>query len=319
MKILITGASGFIGRQLAKKLLALGQQVFILTRHQARVLDLAKQGAIITEADLLEPRSYKNIFSNDFEVIYHLAAISGRHWQISETDYYRYNVQATQDLLAMAFGKIKKFIYVSSLNAQSRNNFKNDPYGKSKYQAERVVLDYYERGLATIIIRPAIVYGPGDLKGVVFKMINLIKEKKFYPIGSGNNKLAFVYLDDLIDSLIKVLNSPASGQIYEIHGPDLVSVNKLLRLICENLGKKTPRLKIPVWLAYLSALIYEFFGLIWPHEPLITRQKVEALIKNFESLPEKARQELNYCPQVNFAEGLKKTIKWYKENNYLNI
>lgn len=313
MKIFITGGTGFIGGHLVNKLIKLGHQVYLLTRHKEKVKNLEKNSVSLIQGDIENLLFYKN-FLDSIDMVIHLAAVSGMRWGMSEKEYYRLNVQATIDLLKASLGKIKCFIYCSSINAVSKNNFKNDPYGKSKWQAEQQVLEFYNKGLNTVILRPAIVYGPGDLAGVILRFIKLINQKKFYIIGSGDNHLSFVYIDDLVNGFIKALDCQIFGQTYELTGPDLLPLKQTVKIISDCLGITLSKLKIPVSLAYLAGWFSELIGKLINQEPLITRSKVEALTRDDDFSLSKAEKELNYHPQVNFKEGVFKTINWYKEN-----
>lgn len=319
MKIFITGGTGFVGRHLTTRLIKLGHQVYLLVRNKNQTDDLKNSGAIIQGGDLSTPESYAQIFSNSIEVVYHLAAISGMSWGKKEEDYYKDNVKNTKELLKVCSGKIKKFIYISSISAISNNNFKNDPYGKSKWQAEQQVLECQRQGLNTIILRPAIIYGPGDRGGVILRFIKLINQHKFYLVGSGKNHLAFVYIDDLIDGLVKALDYLKSGQIFELPGADLLTFEETGKILCEQLGVTLPKLKIPKEFAYFAAWLFELKAKLLKQSPIISRSSITALIRNHNFSFIKAQRELGYNPQTLFTQGLIKTINWYKENNYLNF
>lgn len=318
MKIFITGGTGFIGKHLIRALLKEGHEVHFLFRDKKKAQIFDNTNAIPHEGRIEDVRSYQKIFDQDIEVIYHLAAISGQKWGFSKKDYYRLNVQATADLLEVCHNKIKRFIFSSSINALSKNNrFERDEYGKSKWLAEKKVEEYQQKGLETIIIRPAVVYGPGDIQGMMLKLCQLIKKKEFYLIGKGRNIVPFVYVDDLIKAFLKAKDIPQTGGIYEIVGPDLLSIKdtatKIADMLQINLSKKI----IPVWLAQLTAYFSEITFWLLKKEPLITRHRIDIVTKHKPLGFKKAQQELGYRPKVNFADGIKKTISWYQENGYL--
>lgn len=317
MKIFITGGTGFIGSHLANKLADLGHQVIVFTRNQEKISNLNKGKIELIEGKINEPETYKRIFNQNIDIVYHLAAVPGLKWGMAESDYNPVNVQATEELLKLCLNKIKRFIYCSSINAISRNNFLRDPYGKSKWQAEQIVLDYQKKGLATIIIRPAIVYGPSDTEGMMLKLIRLINKKRFILVGSGKNIVPFVFIDDVINAFINALTCLMTGQAYEIIGPEEISIKESVKIIAKKLNVEMPAVNLPIWLIRSAAFFSELFGKLINHQPLITQHRVDILVKDQHFFAEKAARELNYQPVINFADGLAKTVNWYKENDYL--
>jgi len=316
MKIFITGGTGFIGQHLVKELAKENHQIYYLTRRQSGNETFNYKNVIPVPGILNDIKTYQNIFEKNFDVVYHLAAIAGQKWGISEEDYQKINVEVTENLLKACYDKIKRFIFCSSINALSDNNFLWDPYGKSKYQAEQMVKYYGKLGLTTVIIRPAIVYGPGDTRGMMLKMLKLIKEKKYRLIGQGNNLAPFVYIDDLVKAFVRALTCP-DNTTYEIIGPGKTSFKEVLETAANLLNIKKPKKSVPVWLAKLTAQISELTASLFNIEPLITKHRVDFLIKERNFPQEKVRRELNLTPQITFSDGLAKTIHWYKENNYL--
>lgn len=317
MKILITGGTGFIGCHLVRKLKEDNHQVFVLTRNKNKSFDFNDSNITLVEGQLNNPDSYKEIFDQGIDIVYHLAAISGLKWGIKEKDYYQANVQTTKDLLENCHGKIKRFIYCSSINAISSNNFKHDPYGRSKLEAEKLVLEYQVKGLETIIIRPAIVYGPGDLNGMMLKLLHLIKNKKFYLIGSGKNIVPFVYIDDVVRAFVKSKDCQKTGKHYEITSPDKLSISQIIEIMSQESNVKPPSMKIPKWFARITAFIFQVLGFLFKTEPLITQHRIDVLIQDRKFSLELIKKDLDFYPRVNFKEGIVKTITWYNDNGYL--
>ncbi len=142
---------------------------------------------------------------------------------------------------------------------------------------EQLVSAAGEQGLETVIIRPAAVYGPGGVNGMIPNLCRLINRGKFFCIGSGRNILPLVYLDDLINVLIKVAYTGSRGATYEITGPEAPTLREIVDGIAGNLGVQASRCRVPKPAARMAAWLSEIgFGML-QREPLLTRQRVDAL------------------------------------------
>jgi nucleoside-diphosphate-sugar epimerase len=319
MKIFITGATGFIGRHLADALAAAGHILYLLVREPTKTGDLNNRDNIsLIEGDLERPDSYRQVFGAEVDLVYHLAALSGQKWGADEREYYHTNVSGTANLLKACQEKTRRFIFCSSINAVSTNDFRREPYGKSKWQAEQLVEAAGHSGLETIILRPAVVYGPGAVDGMMLKLCQLISQGKFFRIGSGKNIIPLVYIDDLTEVFLKAAEAGAIGGIYEIIGPDLPTLEEMVNLIAQQLGVKANKFGVPVPVARMAALLSECLSAAWHREPLITRHRVDVILSHrpdFNS--QKAKLELGYEPRVDFAQGIAATIDWYRQHGYL--
>ena len=322
MKIFITGGTGFIGRHLVKALAGAGRMLYLLVRDKKQANFLNNHDNIVlVEGEIQQVDSYRQIFNEQIDLVYHLAAISGQKWGADESEYYRTNVLGTANLLEVCQGKIGRFIFCSSINAVSRNGFRRDPYGRSKWQAEQLVEAAGLAGMETVILRPAVVYGPGGLEGMVFKLCQLVQRGKFFRIGSGKNVIPLVYVDDLVAAFILAGTAPMSGKAAtcEIIGPDRPTLGEAVDLMARNLGVEPSRLRVPVPAARLAAFLSEVIFGILPREPLITQHRLDAILNHRPHLnSQKAEQELGYVPRVPFEQGIATTIAWFRQQGYLN-
>ncbi|PIY97241.1 MAG: hypothetical protein COY66_00640 [Candidatus Kerfeldbacteria bacterium CG_4_10_14_0_8_um_filter_42_10] len=317
MKIFVTGSTGFIGQHLIKALLAEGHEVHFLLRDKNKAGLFSNEKAIPHIGSLENIESYREIFNQNIEVVYHLAAIPGQKWGFRKKDYDELNTKATERLIKACYGKIKRFIFTSSINAISDNQFRRDDYGKSKKRAEEFIQSFPNKEWSAVILRPAVVYGPQDTQGLMLKLCRLIKRKKFYFLGSGRNVLPFVYISDLVSAFLKAKNaSPAAGP-YEIIGPDLPTFQEAVTQIASHLKAELPRINISLWLARPAALFSESVAWLLKTEPLITQHRVDIITRHKPLGYQKAQRELGYNPKIIFSEGIKKTIEWYQKNGYL--
>lgn len=315
MNIFITGGTGFIGKNLILALAKENHFIYALTPKNDAFFDLKNPNIIPVFGNIENPASYGSVFDRNIDIIYHLAAIPGQKWNFRESDYQKINRQGTAELLKIAKNKIKKFIFCSSINAITEDNFKNDPYGKSKFQAEELVRK--ETGFETIILRPAIVYGPTDTNGLFLKLCRMIKKKKLFIIGSGKKVMPIIYIDDLIYAFLEAKDFSKNGQSFEIISPEKISIEKISAKIAEELGVKLPKIHIPVWLARITAFISENFYVFINKEPIVTNHRIDIMAKDSAAFVIDKKNDFGYIPQTKFKDGIKITIEWYKKNGLL--
>ncbi len=329
MKIFITGATGFIGQHLTRVLIIEGHQVFGLVSKKEKIKEVEKMGAEVVLGDLNSVSFFKNIFNEyNIDIVYHLAAIRDK-WGTSSEEYNKVNVQGTENLLKASQNKIKHFIFCSSIAAigypeklpYSESSFciPKNLYSQSKLEAEKLVINYQKRGLPTTIIRPAVVYGPKDVKGMILKFSKMIKEKKFKIIGDGKNNIQLIYIDDLIKGFLRIIQPKTIGQIYILSYKNPITLNKLEKLIADNLEVQFSSKHIPLWFAKPAGFLMENFYKLFSFkkEPLVTTSKVDIISKNQIYDISKAQKELGFDPKIDYLEGIVKVLKWYKENGYL--
>lgn len=322
MKIFVTGGTGFIGQHLIKALVKGRERVLALVRRPEQAKELEKIGVEIILGDLNSISSLKKLLFG-IDVVYHLAALRGE-WHKWE-EFYKNNVLATENLLKASLGQVRHFIFMSSVavlgypkNLPADESFPIKPqtfYAKSKAEGERLVLEFFKKGLPATIIRPTVVYGPGDIRGLFLKLARLVKKRRFPLFRKGNSFLHFIYIDDLISGLLKVRKKKPEGEIYILASKKPIKVRDLVNLLAKNLDVKPPSLNVPIWLAKIAGLLGEKLP-FW-REPPISQHKVDIFTKDqiYSSL--KAAKELDFGSKVDYREGLEKTIKWYQENGYL--
>jgi nucleoside-diphosphate-sugar epimerase len=315
MNIFVTGGTGFIGKHLVLALAEEGAFVYVLARDKTKIEKLENAKIIPIEGNLENPDSYRAVFDKNIDIVYHLGAIPGQKWGIEYSEYQRVNTRGTQKLLELSRQKIKKFIFCSSINALTDDNFQDDPYGKSKLEAEKLVQN--ETTFETIILRPAIVYGPWDTNAMFLKLCRMIKQKKFFLLGSGEKILPIIYISDLVDAFLKVKSISRNGQAFEIISPEPISIKEIAQLIAKNLKVKLPKIHVPIWLARLVATLSWPMPLLFRKDPLITHHRIDILTKPKLLDGKRAQIELGFTPRIRFSDGIKITIDWYKRNGFL--
>lgn len=302
MKVLVTGGTGFIGKHLIDALIKEGHQVKVIARNPKKTKPIKKKGVKIVIGDLGNKRFLKKELEG-IEVVYHLAAIPGRSWQASWSDYQKVNLGYTQNLLEASLAKeVKRFIFCSSIQAAAPTNF----YGRSKLEAEKAV---QKAGLEYVIIRPGVVYGVGD-KQMVWQICQLVK-KGFFPLaGGGKNRLAIVFVGDLVSLFLKTLDSEAKNKTFLGIG-EKISLNDLVEITAKALGRSLWRISLPKQLLKIIAIPLETISLITGLQPVLTREQIDfATFDWYFDIPKEERKF--WQPKVKFNQGIKKAIKWYK-------
>lgn len=309
-----------------KALLARGTGVRVLARARQRGEDLQRLGAEVIEGDLLEARDLDRALAG-VEVVFHLAG------QIQPTAegsaaYRRSNVEATAHLLAACRGRpLSAFVHVSSVGVlgtlQQLPADEGTPcapdnlYGRTKHEAETLARRArLEDGLPLVIARPAWVYGPGDRR--TLRLFSAIARRRFVLVGSGRTWLHPVYVEDLVDGLLRCGTSPkAVGETYLLAGGEPVRLRDLVTLVAELVVVPPPRLAIPAWLAWLGVATTEGLFRLVGRRPPVYRRQLEFFRKDQLFSIAKAREELGFAPATPLREGLARTITWHRDQGCL--
>jgi nucleoside-diphosphate-sugar epimerase len=324
LKTLVTGATGFIGKHLVKALVEQGRYVRCLVRKSSDTDYLQELGVELCYGDLLNKDSLKNAVK-DVSIIYHLA---GEVFSTRPRDYYKINVDGTQNLLKLCSSEnIEKFIYLSSIAAVGPNRKTGEllnettpykpitPYGISKYKTEEIVSDFSERyGLPVIIIRAPTVYGPGvNTASRVFLFLDRIDKGLYRIIGDGTNLISLCYIDNLINGILLAEEKQVSGySTYFIADHKPYAIKEMAQKIAENLNTTISKFCIPVWIAKITGFIYPFLKLKKSKTP-ISKYMIKEIAHSWACDISKAKQELGYNPMIDFNQGIRKTVMWYKE------
>jgi len=328
MRVLVTGATGFIGGHLARYLVAQGHHVRALVRHKGPaqssgfVEGLAGAGVELAFGDVTDPEPVRAAVDG-VEAIFHLAAVRDV-WGAPESVYQRVNVKGTRHLLdAAAEADVRRFVYCSSVGvARYPGNLQADEtlpfckptsqvfYHRTKAQAERMALD-----ARAVVVRPVITYGPQDGEGFVTRLIKLLAQGQPVWVGNGRNHVDLVYIDDLVLGMYTALVQGTAGRVYILSGTAPVQVRALVDKICKLVEARAPRICVPASFAHMAGWGMETLYRIarWEQSPFITRDKVATLAVDRGFSHARASRELGYQPQVDYDEGLRRTLAWIQE------
>ena len=324
--ILVTGATGFVGGALTRSLLASGLRVRIFVRSEERARDLLQQGAEPLQGDLRDRESLKKAVEG-IGTVFHIAAIF-RQAKFNEEELREVNALSVRHLMeAASLAGVHRFVHCSTVgvlgdikNPPADENTEHGPgdaYQRTKLEGERIALEMFKsEALRGVVIRPAMIYGAGDLR--LLKLFKPVAAGRFIMVGSGETLAHFVYIDDLVRGFILAgEHEEKTNEVYIIAGPQEITLNSLAALIAEEAGRRPPRLKVPVkplqWTGELCERICRPLGI----EPPIYRRRVDFFVKNRSFNWKKAETELGYHPEIDMKEGVRRTLSWYKERGYI--
>jgi len=332
MKILVTGATGFVGRHLVSRLKETGHHVKALVRQGVQrsfAPSWLHDGTIdVTLGDVTNVADVKNAV-RDIDAVFHLAALLGK-WQVPESEYHRVNVYGTQVLVHECLkSHVNHFVFLSTTGVMGR--LKNIPadidhpcspmsyYERSKYQAELVVRDAISRkNFPATIIRSTHTYGVGDKDFV--RLFRLIKRLKVFPlVGGGHNFFQPIYVEDVVRALITCMekHESALGKSYIIAGSERVTFKEFLYLSANIMNTTVTTFDVPTRLAWMAAYGSETIGNIVGRDPLLTHSLVEFFTRNYLYDIEKIYEDTGFTPRIRIKAGLLDTIRWYEENGWL--
>lgn len=334
MKVLITGAGGFVGSHLVKVLSDFGFIIHTLQRGNYPELDLPNVKQFSASLGNEQAENQKNIelALDGVAIIFHVASKIGM-WG-NYDDFYQTNVNGSINLINLAKKKnIKYFIYTSTpsvvfdkfdiCGADESIPYPNNHlnyYGKTKRLAEEFVLQSSDTNFISAAIRPHLIYGPGD-KQLIPKVIKAHRENKLKIIGDGNNLVDVSYIDNVIDAHLKLLLQmlkdarKVNGKAYFIGQKNPVKLWEFTNTLMEGIGLEPLTKKIPLGIAYYVGFFFEIifwlFG-IKNLEPPMTRFIALQLGKSHYFNHHNAIADFDYEELVSTEEGLKILIDDYR-------
>jgi dihydroflavonol-4-reductase len=330
LRVLVTGASGFIGGHLVPELARLGHDVSCMVRRTSNVDALRGMGVELRLADLADPGSLAQAVEG-MEAVVHLAAYYGFYGR--KELYRKLNVEGTRALAGAARkAGVEHFVYCSSTEAigpvahppadEEAEPAPQFEYGRSKLEAEKAALAEGD-GMAVSVIRSTGVYGPGNVDDVSYWFIMAMAgggPMSWFVAGSGEHLIQFAHVGDVVQGLTRILDKreEARGETFIIGEGTAYTYNQVYGMISDILGVKPPRLHLPPWLVKLGVAPVEAFNSLLGRESFMWHLKtVDSVTSHRAYSVEKARQILGYTPKYSLREGLAETVDWYRANGYL--
>lgn len=307
--ILITGATGFVGRSLVPALVRSGYGVLCAVSKETDLLQ-APQVLI----DRLEKMTDWTPVLHKVDVVIHLAAkVHVMKGDVSLEEFCRVNSEATKRLAEQAAQcGVKRFIYMSSIKVNGEFTVEGapftedngvvieDPYGQSKLIAEQNLLEIGAKtAMDVVILRPSLVFGPG-VKANFLKMMELVNKNWPLPFAGINNKRSFIFIDNLISAVLAVIQHPkAANQVYLVADNEAWSLSELVTFMSQSMGKKARLFPVPGLVTLFKLLGLGSFS---------TR-----LFGSLEVSNDKIKNQLGWVPPVTSAEGVNTTVSWFQK------
>lgn len=330
MNILITGATGFIGGFIVDEALSRGMQVWVAVRPTSSRKYLSDPRIQFLELNLSDKEQMKRQMDGlRFDYVVHAA---GATKCLHAEDFFRSNTEGTKNLVQALMElqmPLKRFVFVSSLSVYGpvaeqqpyREICGNDTpqpntaYGRSKLAAEQYIESI--EGLPYVILQPTGVYGPRERD--YFMMAKSIKSHTDFSVGYKPQDLTFVYVLDVVQAIFLALDCQKTGGKYMLSDGEVYSSRTFSDLIHRELGHPwLLRIKAPIWLLRIITFCGEHIGRMTGKISALNNDKYNIMKqRNWRCDIKPAMSELGYKPKYQLDEGVRLTIKWYKENNWL--
>lgn len=319
MKILVTGATGFVGKHLSQALLERGDDVWMLGRNFSDCADLLALGATQVQADLRDAHAIKRACQG-MDGVFHVGALSSPWGR--KTDFHAINVDGTEHVIAgCQTHHVQRLVFVSSpsvlSNGQDQVLLTDDaPYPKrfiseysySKKLAEDRVNAAIAQGLPAVILRPKAIFGLGDT-ALLPRLVNAARQKRLPQIGDGQNLVDLTHVANVVHAMLLALEAPAAlGNTYTITNDEHVRLWDVVRTVLQHHGLSTNLRQIPLSVALVVARLLEIQAIITGREPLLTRYAVTILARTQTHDISATKRDLDYQPILSVAEGIKRTL-----------
>ncbi|MEY3500345.1 MAG: hypothetical protein RL308_2014 [Bacteroidota bacterium] len=313
MKIVLTGASGFIGKLLLKKHLELGDEVHVLSRRASAAFEFYPN-LFHHQCDLLDLKNLQEFFI-DTDVLYHCAAEIR-----DESKMQSVNVDGTVNLLQASFGKVKHWVQLSSVGvygpidrgtvSESHSYNPINQYEKTKLQSDILVMEAAMKNSFTYtLIRPSNVFGAEMKNASLFQLIKMIDSGYYFFIGPKGASANYVPAPNVVEALfLAATHSKAKNEIYTISS--WTTIEDFIGIIANELGKPLPKLRISLVFIKLIAGMLAIF----PQNPL-TNSRVKALTSRSLYLTTKIEDELGYKAVVSTETALTALVRFFKKCN----
>ena len=332
--ILVTGASGFIGSFIIEEALARGLEVWAAVRKSSSRAFLTDSRIHFIELTLSDPDALrKELDGKRFDYVVHAAGVTKCK---DKEEFHRTNTLGTMHLVAALLDtcpELKRFVYLSSLSIfgpireqQPYTDIKdsdtpkpNTQYGRSKLAAEQFLDSLAANGktFPYVVLRPTGVYGPREHD--YFMMAKSISQHVDFAAGYRQQDITFVYVTDVVQAVFLACEKGVTGRRYFLSDGEVYQSSTFSNLIRRELGNPWwIRITAPLWLLRFITFCGEHIGHMTGKVTALNNDKYYIMRqRNWRCDIEPARRELGYEPQVKLEEGVKRSIAWYKENNWL--
>lgn len=338
-RILITGASGFIGSFIVEEALNRGFETWAAVRKSSSKAFLQDERIHFIELNLSSEAELKQQLKDiQFDYVVHAAGVTKC---LHKEDFFRINTEGTKNLVRALLDlqmPLKRFVYISSLSImgaireeqpykeirEQDKAMPNTAYGKSKLEAEQWLVSLNkelekrnEKLLPYVTLRPTGVYGPRERD--YFMMAKSIQSHTDFAVGFKQQDITFVYVTDVVQAVFLAMEKGQTGRCYFLSDGEVYQSSTFSDLIRKELGNPWwIRITAPLWLLRIITFCGEYMGHITGKVTALNNDKYNIMKqRNWRCDINPARQELGYEPQVKLEEGVRRSIAWYKKNKWL--
>lgn len=326
MRVLVTGATGFLGRSLVRRLRPGGVRLRVLVRSPAHAKSFADRGAEAVVGDITDPATVAAAVDG-VAVVYNLA---GRLLApgVPSTEYRRTHVEGTKLLIAHCREepKLERFVQCSTTGVLgvtgNRPADEDTPlcpsnvYEATKAEAELAVRDAWRDGFPAVIARPGLVYGPGDLHLLGF--FRSVVRRQFRPIGRTKVLLHPIYIDDLTEGLLRCgRREPAVGECFHLAGAEPASLAEMAAAIAEAAGVRPAQGYIPYPAAQAVAVLGDCLPASLRSSAPLTRDRLDFLTYSRVYDVTRAQRVLDFTATTTFPTGAARSLDWYRRHGHL--
>lgn len=326
MKVLVTGATGFTGGHLVRRLASAGDTVRAIVRRPEAAADLRAAGIEVVPGDLADVDSLRRA-CEDVEVVYNIGALY-RTAGLPASAYRAVNAEGVGALVrAAAATGVRRVVHCSTVGVHGDVEHPpanedaplrpGDIYQETKVEGERLATEAAAAtGLELVIARPSGIYGPGDHR--LFKLFGGVARGRFLLLGNGEIFYHLTYVDDLCDGFRLCATVPrAAGRTYILAGGEVTTLRELVAIAAEVAGVKPPWLRLPVWPFWIAGAACEAVCAPFGIAPPIYRRRVDFFTKSRAFDIARARAELGFAPVVGLRDGIGRTLEWYRAQGWI--
>ncbi|WP_088242456.1 NAD-dependent epimerase/dehydratase family protein [Calothrix rhizosoleniae] len=328
-RVLVTGATGFTGSVLIKKLIEQGADVVAIARKTSNIQPFEGIAIEWIRGDVFDEQIINQAVKG-VNYIFHIAT-PFREAKSADIVYHNVHVVSTKLLAkaALAEPNFKRFIHISTIgvhghveNPPGDENcpmYPGDIYQETKLEGEVWVRNFADReGLPITIVRPAGIYGPGEKR--LLKIYKWVVKKRIPIIGTGNNLIHFIHVDDLTDFLILAASHPKSvGETFICGSQKAMTFKQMVSIISKYYGVSIRFIRLPRTPLFLLGDFCELICRPLGIEPPIYRRRLAFFTKDRSFNTEKMNNLLGFVPAHSDEEGLKELAQWYLDQGWISL
>jgi nucleoside-diphosphate-sugar epimerase len=330
----VTGATGFLGPHLVQALAGRGRRVRCIVRDRGRAASLPHAGEEVVECALVEGPALSRALEGA-ERVFHLAG-GGKVSTSSDEGLQGLRASNVAPLEAVLHASrdagVRRVVHFSSISAmgvQLGVRLDEDspcrpetPHEVAKYESEQVALHSALAAQAegsggrvqVVVLRPSQIYGPGDERSEILKLVRLARRGAVPLFGAGDGLVPWVYVSDVVDAtLLAAEREEAAWRTYIVSDEDSYRFGDVVRAIARSFGRERGGVVVPTALAWPAVAGVEALAQALGREPPFTRHRLSSMTGSRLVSIERARHELGYEPKVGLEEGVARTVRWYRE------